>query len=119
MPGDWFAPLFYMLLGGVALSALQRLGRLVPRMARRIPHTELLPVRRSNFTSERQWLWDNLTSREMQIARLVAQGKRNAEVAHELQISQYTVETHLKHIYAKLNVGSRTELAHVVRELVD
>ncbi len=119
MPNDFLAPLLYMLLGALILIAAQQFMRLVPRAARRIPHTERFPVQRSNFPSNRQWLWDNLTTREMQIARLVAQGKHNSEVARELQISQYTVETHLKHIYAKLNVGSRTELAHVLRELVD
>ncbi len=55
----------------------------------------------------------------MEIARLVAQGKHNAEAARELQISPFTVETHLKHIYTKLHVRSRTELAHALRELVD
>lgn len=55
----------------------------------------------------------------MQVARLVAQGKQNVQVAHDLQISPFTVETHLKHIYLKLQVNSRTELAHVIQELVD
>jgi DNA-binding CsgD family transcriptional regulator len=67
----------------------------------------------------RYWLWDNLTAREMEIARLVAQGKHNAEVARALQISPFTVETHLKHIYANLHFRSRTELAHALRELAD
>ena len=79
----------------------------------------LLDPLRQDPLPERYWLWDNLTARETEIARLVARGKHNAEVARELQISPYTVETHLKHIYTKLQVNSRTELALVVRELVD
>lgn len=52
-----------------------------------------------------------LTPREIEIARLVAQGKRNREIARELTLTVSTVETHLKHIFAKLHVRSRTELA--------
>jgi DNA-binding CsgD family transcriptional regulator len=67
----------------------------------------------------RTWLWDSLTPRETQVARLVAQGLRNADIARELCISVNTVESHLKHIYAKLDVHSRVELAHLIRDLVD
>lgn len=52
-----------------------------------------------------------LTPREIEIARLVAQGKRNREIAAELMLTVTTVETHLKHIFAKLHLRSRTELA--------
>jgi len=53
-----------------------------------------------------------LTQREMQVARLVAIGQTNADVARELTISVHTVESHLKHIYGKLNVSNRSGLAH-------
>jgi DNA-binding CsgD family transcriptional regulator len=131
MPGDFLASLFYMVLGALALFALQQLARFVRRRMPGSPDPESPFERRLDFSAgvidtsrqdpipERYWLWDNLTAREMEIARLVAQGKHNAEIARELQISSYTVETHLKHTYAKLGVGSRTELAHVVRELAD
>jgi DNA-binding CsgD family transcriptional regulator len=69
--------------------------------------------------ADRRWLWDSLTAREMQVARLVADGKRNAEVARELCISVNTVESHLKHIYAKLDVHTRVELSRVIRDLAD
>jgi DNA-binding NarL/FixJ family response regulator len=52
-----------------------------------------------------------LTPREIEIARLVAQGKRNREIARELALAVSTVETHLKHIFAKLHLRSRTDLA--------
>lgn len=70
-------------------------------------------------SSERRWQWDTLTPREMEVAQLAAQGKRNSEIACDLHISKPTVETHLKHIYRKLNIRSRTELSHLIRDLVD
>jgi DNA-binding CsgD family transcriptional regulator len=54
---------------------------------------------------------DTLTPQEGFVARLVAAGRTNREVAAELVISAKTVEHHLTHIYAKLGVRSRTELA--------
>jgi DNA-binding NarL/FixJ family response regulator len=50
-----------------------------------------------------------LTYREMQIAALVGQGFTNKEIAKRLSISDQTVKKHLKHIFAKLGVHSRTE----------
>lgn len=70
-------------------------------------------------SSQRQWQWDNLTPREMEVARLAAQGQHNSEIARDLHISVRTVETHLANIYGKLNVRSRAELGHLIRDLVD
>jgi len=70
-------------------------------------------------SSQRRWQWDTLTPREMEVAQLAAQGKRNSEIARDLHISVRTVETHLTNIYAKLGVRSRTELARLIRNLVD
>jgi DNA-binding CsgD family transcriptional regulator len=55
---------------------------------------------------------DELTPTERSIAELVAMGKSNKEVAAQLFITPRTVEGHLTHIYAKLGVRSRAELAH-------
>lgn len=68
------------------------------------------------MSKENNSLWNGLTPREIEIARIVAQGKRNIEIAHELNLSRYTVETHLKNIYHKLEISSRLELAKVVHE---
>ncbi len=73
----------------------------------------------SPSSNNRRWQWDTLTPREMEVARLAAQGKRNSEIARDLHISVRTVETHLANIYAKLNVRSRAELGHLIRDLVD
>ena len=52
-----------------------------------------------------------LTRRERQIARLVALGRTNREVAEELVVGVRTVETHLEHIFCKLEVQTRTQVA--------
>ena len=53
----------------------------------------------------------DLTPREMEVLRLLAQGLTNYQIARQLGLSVRTVEAHLTHIYTKLNVGSRTEAA--------
>ena len=55
-----------------------------------------------------------LTVAEQRVAELVAQGRSNKEVAAALFLSERTVASHLTHIYAKLQVGSRTQLARVL-----
>lgn len=58
-----------------------------------------------------------LTPRETDVVRLVAQGRRNKEIARDLGISEGTVKMHLHNIYEKLSVSSRTELAILARDL--
>ena len=55
--------------------------------------------------------WPSLTEAELPVVRLAAEGHTNADIAARLCLSRYTVETHLKHVFAKLGVESRTELA--------
>lgn len=55
--------------------------------------------------------WESLTPTETRIVKLVAQGLRNAEIADRLVVSPRTVETHLSHVYTKVQVGSRVRLA--------
>lgn len=55
--------------------------------------------------------WDAVTVAEQRVIDLVVAGRSNPHVAAELHISRHTVESHLKSVYAKLGVASRTELA--------
>ena len=56
-----------------------------------------------------------LSSREIQILRLVADGMTNREIAESLFLSRYTVECHVKNIYRKLAVPSRTKAVSEAR----
>lgn len=53
---------------------------------------------------------DLLTARELQIVALVAEGRPNKQIAAELSISEWTVSTHLRRIYAKLDVDTRAAM---------
>jgi len=57
--------------------------------------------------------YDQLTHKEIQIARLVAEGMSNKEVAAQLFLSPRTIDYHLRKIFAKLGLTSRMQLAHV------
>jgi len=54
---------------------------------------------------------DGLTCTELRIADLIAQGQTNREVASAMFVTENTVQTHVRHIFQKLGVRSRTELA--------
>jgi predicted ATPase/DNA-binding CsgD family transcriptional regulator len=55
--------------------------------------------------------WDSLTPTEEQVVALVAQGLTNPQIAERMLIARSTVKTHLDHVFAKLGVASRAELA--------
>jgi DNA-binding CsgD family transcriptional regulator len=58
---------------------------------------------------------EGLTPTERRVAALVAEGRTNREVAAALFVTERTVASHLSHVYAKLGVRSRTELARQLR----
>jgi len=55
--------------------------------------------------------WASLTPSELEVVRLVGEHLSNPEIAARLFVSRATVKTHLVHIFSKLGVGSRSELA--------
>ena len=56
---------------------------------------------------------DQLTAQELQIARYVAAGLSNKEVAAQLFLSPRTIDAHLRNVFSKLGIKSRTQLARV------
>jgi DNA-binding CsgD family transcriptional regulator len=57
-----------------------------------------------------------LTAQERQIAELLGEGRTTRETATALFLSPKTVEYHLRHVYTKLGVRSRSELAHALAD---
>jgi DNA-binding NarL/FixJ family response regulator len=60
---------------------------------------------------------EQLTPRERDVLRLVAEGRTNQEIGRELTLSLSTVKTHVEHILAKLGVSDRTQAAVRAAEL--
>jgi DNA-binding CsgD family transcriptional regulator len=55
--------------------------------------------------------WESLTPTERDVVRLVGEGLANKDVAARLFVSPRTVESHLSHVYTKLGLSSRVQLA--------
>jgi predicted ATPase/DNA-binding CsgD family transcriptional regulator len=60
--------------------------------------------------------WESLTPTERSVVDLAVQGMSNPEIATRLFISRGTVKTHLAHVYSKLQIANRTELARMAGE---
>jgi len=58
--------------------------------------------------------WDALTPAEQTVARLAGEALTNREIAERLYLSPHTVTTHLRHIFTKLDIHSRVELARIL-----
>jgi DNA-binding NarL/FixJ family response regulator len=60
--------------------------------------------------------WPELTESELAVVGLVMRGATNREVAERLYLSPYTVNSHLRHVFTKLGIRSRVELARLAAE---
>ena len=88
-----------------ARAELRRLGRRVSGVDSRGS------VRRTDDTAI-----SVLSARERQVAALVAAGMTNRQIAGDLVVSEKTVESHLAHIFVKLDVSSRAAVATAVAQ---
>jgi DNA-binding CsgD family transcriptional regulator len=60
--------------------------------------------------------WDSLTDTERRVADLVSEGLSNRQVANRVFLSMHTVAFHLRHVYWKLGISSRVQLARLAAE---
>jgi DNA-binding CsgD family transcriptional regulator len=76
-----------------------------------------LGVRRRFVSAERPASgWAALTDSELEVVRLVASGLTNRDTAERLFVSPHTIDTHLRHVFTKLDVNSRVELTRIALE---
>jgi ATP/maltotriose-dependent transcriptional regulator MalT len=75
------------------------------------------PVRTSLTGFHPGVLAEPLSARELDVLRLLSDGRSNAEIARNLFVEQSTVKTHLIHLYRKLDVSSRTQAINRARTL--
>jgi DNA-binding CsgD family transcriptional regulator len=76
-----------------------------------------LGIRRRVTTAEKPLTgWAAMTKSELAVAELVADGLTNREIAERLFVSPHTVNTHLRHVFAKLQVNSRVDLTRLATE---
>ena len=106
--------------------ARQRIRRGSPELSYEIPVPSAPPLRARLASLTRMLLiqietrdddgscLEHLTRRQSDVARLAAFGQSNSEIGYALGISHETVKRHLAAVYRKLDVGSRTELAHQI-----
>jgi DNA-binding CsgD family transcriptional regulator len=95
-----------------ALEIYQRLGaiRYAARVEARLRELGVRRGRRGSRNRPRTG-WESLTSTELRVVALVPRGLTNAEVAGRLYVSRHTVESHLSHVFSKLGLASRVQLA--------
>ena len=74
---------------------------------------------RRNANEAAREIAGRLTGRELEIAVLVAQGHATKNIAYRLQISEWTVATYLRRIFAKLDVDSRAAMVYRCASLID
>ncbi|HWD12626.1 response regulator transcription factor [Pseudochrobactrum sp. sp1633] len=100
----------------LALRSVLRGGAPIdPLLARRII-SEFSFEEEEGIADEPATEAEKLSPREHQILRLVAEGMGNRDIAEKLSISRYTVECHVKNIYRKLAVSSRTRAIRTARQ---
>jgi DNA-binding CsgD family transcriptional regulator len=99
----------------VRRAIAQQLTEAVRRDARRLAHRSVTPhdVPQPQLRPEPEHAWAGLSAAETAVARLAARGATNREIAGELFLSPHTVDSHLRHIFAKLGISSRVKLAQL------
>lgn len=79
----------------------------------------IIEVKSDGLEDRKSEITTLLTERELEIVLLVAQGYSNKQVAHRLRISEWTVSTHLRRVFAKLSVDSRAAMVYRCSSLLN
>ena len=96
------------------LTAIREVYQGEPSMDPAIAHKLMRELQRSSDLPPTE---EPLTEREVEVLKLVAQGKPNQEIAETLVISERTVRTHVSNILSKLHLANRTQAAlYALRE---
>jgi putative flavoprotein involved in K+ transport len=102
-PGLYFVGLIFQY--AVSSDVLPGVGRDAAHVAKRIARLQRGPAGAPAAS------WHGLTSRELEVVRLVATGRSNRDIASALEISERTVARHVQNILGKLRLPSRTAAA--------
>ena len=99
----------------LSIKSLLRGGAPIdPFVAKQILNQFIQPVESTTQPNNENNL---LSPRELEVLKLVEQGFNNKEIAEQINLSRYTVECHIKHIYQKLSVSNRTKAINTARYL--
>jgi DNA-binding NarL/FixJ family response regulator len=107
---DGDADIYKALQGGASGYVLKNSTRdtLIPAIRAVAVGERWIPPEVANRLAGRK-MFEELTSREVEVLKQLATGRANKEIAEVLKISEYTVKDHLKSIWGKLHVADRTE----------
>ena len=88
------------------VKAIRQIHRGEPALPPHITHRVMLSLSRPPSAAPPV---ETLTERELEVLRLVAQGRSNTEIAAQLTVTEVTVRTHVSHILKKLNLSNRVQ----------
>ncbi|WP_374572923.1 LuxR C-terminal-related transcriptional regulator [Acinetobacter sp.] len=87
-----------------------------PGIAKEILKKLHLMQRRAEVSADAN-LQANLSSRELEILNFIANGFSSREISEKIHISRFTVDVHIKKVYQKLQVNSRTKAVHLAKQI--
>jgi DNA-binding NarL/FixJ family response regulator len=114
MLADWYTFVAVLILAAFAVFLIRRLSSSSRSRERKFDTAVASPPRVVGKAK-----WYRLTPRQQQVARLVARGLSNSEIAHQLGVRPNTIDAHLRKIYFIMQVRSRTELSYAIRDYVN
>lgn len=94
-----------------AERCFRQAGALAAAQQAREASTEAASRRRGGDRAPAVTGWESLTEAELRVVRVVAEGLTNKQAADRLFLSPHTVDSHLRHSFAKLGINNRVELA--------